>query len=135
MLRNVLNCLQFTQWRHICNMAQVDPALLVRQTSRKQDGLPDKIKHRSGATAVGIMAIVIEDCEIVTPGYLSNGSESYGVRRITGLPLRHNWEFDLNCWGSVLGFTGTIVGPVSAAGISFATQGEGKGIESIHSPA
>ena len=108
-------------------MALTDPNGLIRSKSSKGHGLPDKIKHNSGSTAIGLMILVVEECELHSPGYLTTASETYRIRRMTGLPMKTVWDWDCYVWGRVLDFKDAILGLVSASGISFVTQGEGKG--------
>jgi hypothetical protein len=128
------HCLHFTRWKHIANMARMDPSSLMRYSiqNRSGDPLPDKLRWADQTPAIGLMAIVVEECEVVTPGHVQTGPrDSYRVRRLTGLPFMGAWELDCSIWGTVLKFSAPVYGPV-CPGISFLSQGEGKGMYRSH---
>jgi hypothetical protein len=126
---NVTNCLEFKRWRHIINMSHADPALFAKFSTARDGGPPDRIRAADQTPIIGLMAILIEECEIFTHGHVQTGpKEAYGVRRVSGLPFMGAWDYDSSMWGKVLDFTGPIYAPISTSGISFMSQGQGKGI-------
>ena len=109
-------------------MARVDPVDLIRYTAFKEGGPPNKVRWDKMTPAIGLMPIVIKECKVNTPGYVQTGpKDSYRVRCVSGLPFMGTWDLELSCWGQVLKFTGPIYAPIGP-GISFLSQGEGKGI-------
>ena len=79
-----------------------------------------------GLVAVGIMPMLIQECQIIDAAFVGK-YPTYRIWRATGLPFPLNWTRDKGMWGLILGFD-SISGTISTAGISFQTQGEGKGV-------
>ena len=117
---------KFTRAGPYVNMSRVSPDIFVKATSTAPWGEKIRFRESMDNNPVGIMLLVIEDCEVLHPGYVGFG-DPFNVRHIIGLPVNMIFEYNLDTWGSVLGFV-SINAPVSHTGIAFSTQGEGKGM-------
>lgn len=100
-------------------MARIHPKLLINNNGRIRLAANSK-------PAVGIMPITVEECNLLTPITVGPAGYQYDTRRITGLPFAQIWRRDASMWGHILAFD-KIPGPIGVSGISFSTQGKGKG--------
>ena len=110
-------------------MSRIDPGLLAKVVITSPFAEEIWFAEDHATPAIGILPIVVEDCSIIDPTTVGF-TEPYSVRRITGLPFNIVGEREINMWGTILDFT-MLPAPVLALGISFSSQGKGKGILSI----
>jgi hypothetical protein len=115
-IRNtIMQGLGFTRSGFFVNTACIDPTLLLVDNSRMMR-LAD-----TRQLAIGIMLGVITECNIINEFTGGSSSSPYTLRKVTIAPFAQEMRRDTSVWGKVLGFQ-SIVGQVSALGISFSTR-------------